>query len=52
MESSLDWKDIKELAEETTQNLPVTINSLRDVAQIYEEFLKGNAALSKSGREE
>ncbi len=73
MESSLDWKDIKELAEETTQNLPVTINSLRDVAQIYEpiaayaimndekivgdcelseEFLKGNAALSESGREE
>ena len=34
--SSLDWKDIKVLAEETTQNLPVTINSLRDVAQIYE----------------
>ena len=33
--SSLDWKDIKALAEETTQNLPVTINSLRDVAQIY-----------------
>ena len=31
--SSLDWKDIKALAEETTQNLLVTINSLRDVAQ-------------------
>ena len=34
--SSLDWKDIKALAEETTQNLPVTINSLRDVAKMYE----------------
>ena len=32
---SLDWKDIKALAEETTQNLPVTINSLRDVAKMY-----------------